>query len=132
MEKTCPMLNKPCIEHGCRWYTQLLGKHPQTGEQLNKFGCAVEFLPVLLIETAKETRQAAAAVESARNEARKDAAAIGAGLLQVAEAAREGAAGFGPCAGSHRMIDGANAHTHMGKRITRGLIGRLRLAFKGD
>lgn len=67
-KNTCPLLQKECIEHACRWYVQLLGADPQTGEQLNKWGCAVEFIPVLLIENAKEVRQTAAAVESSRNE----------------------------------------------------------------
>jgi hypothetical protein len=57
----CPMFKGPCKEHQCRWYIQLIGQDPQSGEQLNKWGCAVEFLPVLLIENAKEVRQTAAA-----------------------------------------------------------------------
>lgn len=89
-EKTCPLHQAPCLEHGCRWYIQLLGTHPQTGESLAKFGCAVEFLPVLLIETAKETRQAAAAIESARNAAREDQRAQSAVLLELANAVARG------------------------------------------
>ncbi len=72
----------PCIEHRCRWYIQLIGTNPQTGEQRAEWGCAVEFLPILLIENAKETRQAAAATEAARN--------VSAGVAaSVAELARE-------------------------------------------
>lgn len=82
-DKTCPLHKTPCLEHGCRWYIQLLGAHPQTGEALSTFGCAVEFLPVLLIENAKETRQAAAAIESARNAAREDTRLHGAALMEL-------------------------------------------------
>jgi hypothetical protein len=52
----------------CRLYMQLMGMHPQTGEQLNKWGCADEFLPMLLIENSQQQRQTGAAVESFRNE----------------------------------------------------------------
>jgi len=64
----CPLINKECIQHQCEWYIQIMGKNPNTGEDLNKFGCAISWLPVLLIENAKEVRQGAAAVESFRNE----------------------------------------------------------------
>ena len=88
-EKQCPLYRADCVEHACRWYIQILGKNPQTDAPLpnDGFGCAVEWLPILVIENAKEVRQTAAAVESARNEARKDAASIGAGLVEVAQAA---------------------------------------------
>ncbi len=66
----------PCIEHRCRWYIHLIGTNPQTGGSEDRWGCAVEFLPVLLIENAKETRQAAGAIESARNEQARGVAAL--------------------------------------------------------
>ena len=80
-DQLCPMFREPCKEHQCRWYIQLLGTEPQTGEQLNKWGCAVEFIPVLLIENAKEVRQTAAAVESARNENVSSARIVAQALL---------------------------------------------------
>jgi hypothetical protein len=66
--KTCPLLKKPCIEHACAFYTHITGTNPNTGKQVDEFGCAVSWLPFLILETAKETRQGAAAVESFRNE----------------------------------------------------------------
>lgn len=74
--KTCPLLKTPCIEHGCHWYTHLLGTNPQTDKPIDEFGCAVVWLPVLLIENAKEIRQTAAAVESARNQQALDVATL--------------------------------------------------------
>jgi hypothetical protein len=47
---------------------QVMGKHPQTGEQLNQWGCAIPFLVMTSIETAKQARSGAAATESFRNE----------------------------------------------------------------
>lgn len=64
----CPLLKKDCIEHKCKFYVHLLGNDPQTGKVIDKFDCAISFLPVLLIEGAQQTRQAAAAIESFRNE----------------------------------------------------------------
>jgi hypothetical protein len=64
----CPLYREPCKELECSWFTQLRGLHPQTGKEIDEWGCAIAWLPVLLIENAKEARQGAAAVESFRNE----------------------------------------------------------------
>lgn len=64
----CPLIAKKCKRHDCKFYVQVMGKHPQTGQELNEFDCAISWLPVLLIEGAQQTRQAAAATESFRNE----------------------------------------------------------------
>jgi len=72
MAKKCPLLKKACIEHDCQWYTNVMGKHPQTEETINNWGCAVEWLPVLLIENAQQARQTGASIDSFRNEMVKD------------------------------------------------------------
>jgi hypothetical protein len=64
----CPLWKGPCRENKCRWYVQVLGHSPNTGEQINKAGCAVEFLPMLLIENAQQSRQTGASVDSFKNE----------------------------------------------------------------
>jgi hypothetical protein len=64
----CPLWRGPCRESKCRWYVQILGANPNTGETVNKQGCAVEFLPMLLIENAQQARQTGASVDSFRNE----------------------------------------------------------------
>lgn len=68
MNQICPLYQEPCKEHSCKWFIQILGRHPQTGEMLNKHDCAISWLPILLIENAQQTRQAGAAIESFRNE----------------------------------------------------------------
>jgi len=68
MGNFCPLLKKACIEHQCKFYVHLLGNDPQTSKGIDKFDCAMAFIPVLLIEGAQQTRQAGAAVESMRNE----------------------------------------------------------------
>ena len=39
-----------------------------TGEDVDEWGCAVAWLPMLLVENASQSRQTGAAVESFRNE----------------------------------------------------------------
>lgn len=56
------------VEGQCRLWTEILGKHPQTDETVHQWGCADEFLPLLMIENSQQQRQTAAAVESFRNE----------------------------------------------------------------
>ena len=63
----CPFLKKDCVGHQCKMFVHLTGTNPQTGQPVDEFDCSLSWLPVLLVEGAKETRQAAAAVESLRN-----------------------------------------------------------------
>lgn len=44
------------------------GNNPNTGEEIDDFGCSVAWLPVLMIENSQQQRQTGAAVESFRNE----------------------------------------------------------------
>lgn len=64
----CPLLKKECIEAECAFWVHLTGSHPQTGVMMDRFDCSVKWLPVLLVENARQTRGAQAAVESMRNE----------------------------------------------------------------
>ena len=65
----CPLLKEECIQFKCAFWTHLRGLHPQTGQELDEYDCSIRWLPILLIENAKEVRQGAAAVESFRNKA---------------------------------------------------------------
>lgn len=64
----CPLMHKDCIGIQCSWFTQVRGTNPNTGQEVDEWGCAVTWLPVLLIENAQQSRQAGAAIESFRNE----------------------------------------------------------------
>ncbi len=88
--KVCPRLSAPgslvkCITHECAHFQHILGRQPQTGEVMDHWDCAFNLTNILIIENAQETRQTAKAVESARNEARKDAHAVSSALIAVAE-----------------------------------------------
>jgi hypothetical protein len=64
----CPLIKKDCVQFKCAWFTQLRGVNPNTGKEIDEWMCAINALPLLQIETAKEVRQGAAATESFRNE----------------------------------------------------------------
>ncbi len=85
----CPLLKGACVKAGCMFWTNIQGQHPQSGAQIDMPDCAIKWLPVLLIEGSKETRQAASAVESLRNENVTTGQQITGALLQVAEASSQ-------------------------------------------
>ena len=70
---TCP-LGAKCEEikgdaiHRCAWYTTLAGTNPNTGDKVDEKGCAIAWLPMLMIENSMQQRSTSAAVESFRNE----------------------------------------------------------------
>ena len=68
----CPLVKKDCLQLGCSWFTQIRGTNPSTGEPVDKWGCAVTWLPMLMIENSQQQRQTGAAVESFRNEMAKN------------------------------------------------------------
>lgn len=65
----CP-LNKfsPCKQLECAWFTQLRGTNPNTGKEVDEWGCAMAWMPMLMVENSQQQRQTGAAVESFRNE----------------------------------------------------------------
>lgn len=64
----CPLIKKDCIENKCAWYMHVRGMNPNTGEDVDHWGCAVSWLPMLTIENSQQQRHTGAAVESFRNE----------------------------------------------------------------
>lgn len=65
----CPLDGfNPCRQLDCAWFIKVVGKNPQTGSDVDDFGCAIAWLPVLTIENSQQQRQTGAAVESFRNE----------------------------------------------------------------
>ena len=65
----CPLNGfQACKQLECAWFTKLAGTNPNTGQQVDEWGCAVAWLPVLLVENSQQQRHTGAAVESFRNE----------------------------------------------------------------
>lgn len=65
----CPLDGfKPCRELECAWFLKITGKNPNTGEDIDDWGCSMSWMPILLIENAQMQRGSNAAIESFRNE----------------------------------------------------------------
>lgn len=65
----CPLDGfKPCRQLDCAWFMKVRGNNPNTGEEIDDYGCSMAWLPVLMIENSQQQRQTGAAVESFRNE----------------------------------------------------------------
>ena len=73
IENTCP-LGSTCEEvkdgkiHRCAWYTKIVGKNPQSEEQIEDWACAISWLPMLQVEMSQTNRGQTHALESFRNE----------------------------------------------------------------
>lgn len=69
VKQNCPLDKfKPCRQFDCAWFMKISGKDPNTGKDTEEWGCAMAWLPVLMIENAQQSRATGAAVESFRNE----------------------------------------------------------------
>lgn len=65
----CPFHKKPMEQvcHKCPLWTQLRGMNPNTGQEVDRWDCALAHMPMLLVENSQQSRQTGAAVESFRN-----------------------------------------------------------------
>jgi len=65
----CPIdVFNPCRQLECDWFMKVAGVNPNTGKDVEEWGCSMTWLPVMMIENSKQQRQTGAAVESFRNE----------------------------------------------------------------
>jgi hypothetical protein len=73
----CPLMGCECVEDGaikdnelvkCRFWVNVIGQNPQTGETVNNWDCSFAWMPVLMIENSKVNRETGSAIESFRNE----------------------------------------------------------------
>ena len=65
----CPLNGfEPCKMFECAWFMAIRGTNPNTGADVDEHGCAMAWMPMLLIENSQQQRQTGAAVESFRNE----------------------------------------------------------------
>lgn len=71
-KSNCPLDGfKPCRQLECAWFLKIRGTDPNTGADIDDWGCSMAWMPVLLIENSQQQRQTGAAVESFRNEMTK-------------------------------------------------------------
>lgn len=62
------MENGKPVLYRCPWQAQVRGVDPNTGGETASWGCAIAWMPALMINTANESRKGVAATESFRNE----------------------------------------------------------------
>lgn len=84
--------NRPVL-YRCPWHVQVRGVDINTGRETDSWGCAIAWLPTLMINTANESRKGAAATESFRNEMVKHNEKTQQVLLVAAQVANRGAHG---------------------------------------
>ena len=65
----CPLDSfKPCKQLDCAWFIAVRGNNPNTGEEIDDYGCSMAWMPILMIENSQQQRSTGAAIESFRNE----------------------------------------------------------------
>lgn len=84
LQYDCPAtaFKEKCRGDACPEWIHVTGKHPQTGVPVDMFDCARRWMPILLIQFSKEISGVASSVDSARNEARLNAAGVAAAVLR--------------------------------------------------
>ena len=64
----CPLHNfEPCKQLDCAWFTKIAGKNPQGQKEIEEWGCAITFMPILMVANTNSNTRTQAAVESFRN-----------------------------------------------------------------
>ena len=64
----CPLHNfEPCKQLDCAWFTKLAGKNPQGQKEIEEWGCAITFMPILMVANTNSNTKTQAAIESFRN-----------------------------------------------------------------
>jgi hypothetical protein len=67
----CPLVRDSCVRHQCAWFMKVVGMDPQSGQPVDKFGCAVSWLPILTVENSQQQRQTAASVDKVAGQLHK-------------------------------------------------------------
>lgn len=69
---TCPYTwhEKPCrdLALNCPKFIRIQGQNPQGGPDIDKYGCADAWMPLMTVELIRKTSELGAAIESFRNE----------------------------------------------------------------
>ena len=64
----CPIVKDECMQFKCMFWTHMSGKHPQTGELVDEWDCAIKWMPMLMVENTKESIGMSASLDSFRND----------------------------------------------------------------
>lgn len=64
--------DEECIGLECEHYQRIVGKDPQTGKDIEEYMCSDLLHNILLIENSGQQMRTGSAIESFRNEVKKD------------------------------------------------------------
>lgn len=68
-KNNCPLDSfNPCRQLDCAWFIKIAGHNPNTGAEVEDWGCSMAWMPIIMIENNQMQRQTGSAVESFRNE----------------------------------------------------------------
>lgn len=67
----CPFVMGKCVRHQCALFTKVVGTDPQTNTPVEKFGCALSWLPILMVENSNMQRHTSASVDKVATEVAK-------------------------------------------------------------
>lgn len=99
----CPLRNAECLEdgkivngeiHACRFWVSVQGTNPQTGAAINQGDCAIAWMPLLMIESSRASRETSAAVVDLRNSVDSGNQNVGKLMLSVMTAASQDGGGL--------------------------------------
>ncbi len=64
----CPLIGGDCVKFKCKFWTKLVGKHPQiAGQTIDHYDCTWRWMPILMIENTKEAIGVSSSLDSFRN-----------------------------------------------------------------
>ncbi len=69
-DEKCPLWRSLCSKvcPTCKWQTQIRGKNPNTGQDIDRWDCAIPFQLLIGIEISKNALNGAAATDNLRNQ----------------------------------------------------------------
>ena len=69
-DEMCPLMRskRKLVCHKCAWYNHIRGENPQTGEEIDRWECAIAMMPLLLIENSRRQHETNGSIQSLRNE----------------------------------------------------------------
>ena len=88
---TCP-LGSECEKiidnkiHRCRWYVELEGLNPNTGDPLKSQNCAIAWEPIILLENSQKNAILTSGVNQLRNEINENTKTGAMATLSLCEA----------------------------------------------
>ena len=63
----CPLVGTSCLEHDCKFYGNMKGTHPQTGQELDNWNCTIVWLQITGLNIGRQINDLSVDFEELRN-----------------------------------------------------------------